>query len=128
MKVLIIENKAQKVINKLAKFNQNSIEMEILSQIFFSIQRLEDGNFELLDIKDIKGEKNKGIKEIRIKTPLNYRIFFIEIKDEIHVLDIKPKKRDKFPQSYYDTLINMIKRILRMINSVLLLFFYINKI
>lgn len=127
MQKLIIEEKAQKVINKLAKYSQNSIEFELLTNILTSIQRLEEGDFYLLDIKVIKGEKNKGVKEIRIKTPLNYRIFITEINEKIHVLDIVPKKTDKFPQSYFDTLMNMIKRIKRRVNTVLTLFFYIIK-
>lgn len=126
MQKLIIEEKAQKVINKLAKYSQNSIEFELLTNILTSIQRLEEGDFYLLDIKVIKGEKNKGVKEIRIKTPLNYRIFITEINEKIHVLDIIPKKTDKLPQSYFDILMNMIKRIKRRVNTVLTLFFLYN--
>ena len=41
-------------------------------------------------------------------------------KDETNLLDIREKKTDKFPQSYFDILLNMIKRIL---DGVLLILF-----
>ena len=115
-----ISEKAQKKINKLSEHGENSIEFKLLTNIMFSIERLEKDETNLLDIKLIKGRKNKLLKEIRIKHPLNYRIFFTEIKNNIHILDIREKKTDRFPQSYFDILLNMIKRIL---NAVLLILF-----
>ena len=115
-----ISEKAQKKINKLSEYGENSIEFKLLINIIFSIERLEKDETNLLDIKLIKGTKNKLLKEIRIKRPLNYRIFFTEINNNIHILDIREKKTDRFPQSYFDILLNMIKRIL---NAVLLILF-----
>ena len=115
-----ISEKAQKKINKLSEHGENSIEFKLLTNIMFSIERLEKDETNLLDIKLIKGTKNKLLKEIRIKCPLNYRIFFTEINNNIHILDIREKKTDRFPQSYFDILLNMIKRIL---NAVLLILF-----
>jgi len=115
-----ISEKAQKKINKLSEYRENSIEFKLLTNIIFSIERLEKDETNLLDIKLIKGTKNKLLKEIRIKRPLNYRIFFTEINNNIHILDIREKKTDRFPQSYFDILLNMIKRIL---NAVLLILF-----
>ena len=115
-----MSEKAQKKINKLSEHGENSIEFKLLTNIMFSIERLEKDETNLLDIKLIKGSKNKLLKEIRIKHPLNYRIFFTEIKSNIHILDIREKKTDKFPQSYFDILLNMIKRIL---DGVLLILF-----
>jgi len=115
-----ISEKAQKKINKLSEYRENSIEFKLLTNIIFSIERLEKDETNLLDIKLIKGTKNKLLKEIRIKHPLNYRIFFTEINNNIHILDIREKKTDRFPQSYFDILLNMIKRIL---NAVLLILF-----
>ena len=112
--------KPKKKINKLSEYRENSIEFKLLTNIMFSIERLEKDETNLLDIKLIKGSKNKLLKEIRIKHPLNYRIFFTEIKNNIHILDIREKKTDKFPQSYFDILLNMIKRIL---DGVLLILF-----
>jgi hypothetical protein len=112
--------KPKKKINKLSEYRENSIEFKLLTNIIFSIERLEKDETNLLDIKLIKGTKNKLLKEIRIKHPLNYRIFFTEINNNIHILDIREKKTDRFPQSYFDILLNMIKRIL---NAVLLILF-----
>jgi len=72
-----ISEKAQKKINKLSEYRENSIEFKLLTNIIFSIERLEKDETNLLDIKLIKGTKNKLLKEIRIKCPLNYRIFFL---------------------------------------------------
>jgi len=115
-----ISEKAQKKINKFKECGENSIEFKLLANIISSIERLEKEETNLLDIKPIKGNKNKTLKEIRIKYPLNYRIFFTEIKNNIHILDIRAKKTDKFPQSYFDILLNMVKRL---VNAVLLIMF-----
>ena len=115
-----ISEKAQKKINKFKECGENSIEFKLLANIISSIERLEKEETNLLDIKPIKGNKNKTLKEIRIKYPLNYRIFFTEIKNNIHILDIRAKKTDNFPQSYFDILLNMVKRL---VNAVLLIMF-----
>lgn len=115
---LEVHPKAQKIIEKLQKYKPDSIERELLIVILTSIERLEKREFELLDIRKIQGEKNKGLKEIRIHSPLNYRIFFQEIEGCFYVAEICAKKTDKFPQSFFDTIINRLKKMIYMIVSL----------
>ena len=86
-----ISEKAQKKINKFKECGENSIEFKLLANIISSIERLEKEETNLLDINPIKGNKNKTLKET-----------------------------DKFPQSYFDILLNMVKRL---VNAVLLIMF-----
>ena len=55
-----ISEKAQKKINKLSEYRENSIEFKLLTNIIFSIERLEKDETNLLDIKLIKGTKNNS--------------------------------------------------------------------
>lgn len=74
-----------------------------------AVKKLEREEEYLLTIKSIKG--NGNLKEIIIKSPLSYRIFFIEYNGEYYiVLDIQAKKQNKFPQKYFDTILNRIER------------------
>ena len=74
--------------------------------------------------KDISKEEIKKYSEyLKISEEPNseeWNDFFTEIKNNIHILDIRAKKTDKFPQSYFDILLNMVKRL---VNAVLLIMF-----
>ena len=54
---------------------------------------------------------NKNLYEIRIKSPLNYRIFYYDNNGKLYiVLDIIEKKTSKLPQKYFDDILKRIER------------------
>lgn len=106
---IVLDKEAIKVIKYLAKYHKNSIEYKLLEEIFKSFEMLENELINELDIKNIKN--NKLLKEIRIKKPLNYRIFFVEEDNTYYiVLDIIEKKVNKFSQKYFTNILKRIER------------------
>lgn len=98
-----LTDKAKKAMKKLAGKNK-----ELFAEVHKKIEQFAKGNYELLDLKPIirKSKKNK-IKEIRIKSPGSYRVFYIHISEEnnsILIVDGREKKIRKFSFSYFDTL------------------------
>ncbi|WP_187105774.1 type II toxin-antitoxin system RelE/ParE family toxin [Fusobacterium nucleatum] len=89
--------------------SKNSIEYKLGLKISESILLLENEKNYLLDIKSIKA--NKNLYEIRIKSPLNYRIFYYDNNGKLYiVLDIIEKKTNKLPQKYFDDILKRIER------------------
>ncbi|MDR1835477.1 MAG: hypothetical protein LBQ96_06710 [Fusobacteriaceae bacterium] len=72
-----------------------------------SIDHLERRRYEFLNIKLIQ-RKKKPVKiyEIIIKYPLEYRIFYREIRErnEIWILDMRMKKKNAFQSKYFEIL------------------------
>lgn len=74
-----LDKKADKILENLLSNSKNSIEYKLGLKISESILLLENEKNYLLDIKSIKA--NKNLYEIRIKSPLNYRIFTMIIME-----------------------------------------------
>ena len=78
-----LDKKVDKILENLLSNSKNSIEYKLGLKISESILLLENEKNYLLDIKSIKA--NKNLYEIRIKSPLNYRIFYYDNNGkEIH--------------------------------------------
>lgn len=107
MRVKLVKE-AKKILKNLLDNSKNSAEYRVGNAIVEALGYLEAGRIEFLDIKTIKG--NKQLKEIRISSPLNYRVFFTEYEIFYIILDIKHKKDRKFPQKYFDILSKRIER------------------
>ena len=104
-----LDKKADKILENLLSNSKNSIEYKLGLKISESILLLENGKNYLLDIKSIKA--NKNLYEIRIKSPLNYRIFYYDNNGKLYiVLDIIEKKTNKFPQKYFDDILKRMER------------------
>ena len=102
-----LDKDTEKDLEELLSNSKNSIEYKVGLKISESIEHLKNQRKHLLDIKSIKA--NKNLYEIRIKSPLNYRIFYYDNNGELCiVLDIIEKKTSKLPQKYFD---NILKRV-----------------
>jgi len=98
-----ITDRAKKALKKLV--NKDN---ELLAEINNKIIQLAKGNHELLDLKPIKRKKKKyNINEIRIKSPISYRVFYVHIfekNNNILIVDGRKKKVSKFKSKYFDQL------------------------
>ena len=104
-----LDKKADKILENLLSNSKNSIEYKVGLKISESIEHLKNQRKHLLDIKSIKA--NKNLYEIRIKSPLNYRIFYYDNNGELCiVLDIIEKKTSKLPQKYFDNILKRVER------------------
>ena len=104
-----LDKDTEKDLEELLSNSKNSIEYKVGLKISESIEHLKNQRKHLLDIKSIKA--NKNLYEIRIKSPLNYRIFYYDNNGELCiVLDIIEKKTSKLPQKYFDDILKRIER------------------
>ena len=104
-----LDKKADKILENLLSNSKNSIEYKVGLKISESIENLKEQRRHLLDIKSIKA--NKNLYEIRIKSPLNYRIFYYDNNGKLYiVLDIIEKKSNKLSQKYFDNILKRIER------------------
>ena len=97
-----LDKKADKILENLLSNSKNSIEYKLGLKISESILLLENEKNYLLDIKSIKA--NKNLYEIRIKSPLNYRIFYYDNNGKLYIV------LDKLPQKYFDDILKRIER------------------
>lgn len=104
-----LDKDTEKDLEELLSNSKNSIEYKVGLKISESIEHLKNQRKNLLDIKSIKA--NKNLYEIRIKSPLNYRIFYYDNNGELCiVLDIIEKKTSKLPQKYFDSILKRVER------------------
>ena len=104
-----LDKDTEKDLEELLSNSKNSIEYKVGLKISESIEHLKNQRKHLLDIKSIKASKN--LYEIRIKSPLNYRIFYYDNNGELCiVLDIIEKKTSKLPQKYFDNILKRVER------------------
>ena len=104
-----LDKDTEKDLEELLSNSKNSIEYKVGLKISESIEHLKNQRKHLLDIKSIKD--NKNLYEIRIKSPLNYRIFYYDNNGELCiVLDIIEKKTSKLPQKYFDNILKRVER------------------
>ena len=104
-----LDKDTEKDLEELLSHSKNSIEYKVGLKISESIEHLKNQRKHLLDIKSIKA--NKNLYEIRIKSPLNYRIFYYDNNGELCiVLDIIEKKTSKLPQKYFDNILKRVER------------------
>ncbi|RRD35513.1 hypothetical protein EII28_09780 [Fusobacterium nucleatum] len=104
-----LDKDTEKDLEELLSNSKNSIEYKVGLKISESIEHLKNQRKHLLDIKSIKA--NKNLYEIRIKSPLNYRIFYYDNNGELCiVLDIIEKKTSKLPQKYFDNILKRVER------------------
>jgi hypothetical protein len=104
-----LDKDTEKDLEELLSNSKNSIEYKVGLKISESIEHLKNQRKHLLDIKSIKA--NKNLYEIRIKSPLNYRIFYYDNNGELCiVLDIIEKKTSKLPQKYFDSILKRVER------------------
>ena len=104
-----LDKDAEKDLDDLLSNSENSIEYKVGLKISESIENLKEQRRHLLDIKSIKA--NKNLYEIRIKSPLNYRIFYYDNNGKLYnVLDIIEKKSNKLSQKYFDNILKRIER------------------
>lgn len=104
-----LDKDTEKDLEELLSNSKNSIEYKVGLKISESIEHLKNQRKHLLDIKSIKA--NKNLYEIRIKSPLNYRIFYYDNNEELCiVLDIIEKKTSKLPQKYFDSILKRVER------------------
>ena len=104
-----LDKDTEKDLEELLSNSKNSIEYKVGLKISESIEHLKNQRKHLLDIKSIKA--NKNLYEIRIKSPLNYRIFYYDNNGKLYiVLDIIEKKTNKLPQKYFDDILKRIER------------------
>ena len=79
-----LDKKVDKILENLLSNSKNSIEYKLGLKISESILLLENEKNYLLDIKSIKA--NKNLYEIRIKSPLNYRIFYYDNNGKLYIV------------------------------------------
>lgn len=104
-----LDKDTEKDLEELLSNSKNSIEYKVGLKISESIEHLKNQRKHLLDIKSIKA--NKNLYEIRMKSPLNYRIFYYDNNGELCiVLDIIEKKTSKLPQKYFDNILKRVER------------------
>lgn len=104
-----LDKDTEKDLEELLSNSKNSIEYKVGLKISESIEHLKNQRKHLLDIKSIKA--NKNLYEIRIKSPLNYRIFYYDNNGELCiVLDIIEKKTSKLSQKYFDSILKRVER------------------
>ena len=104
-----LDKDTEKDLEELLSNSKNSIEYKVGLKISESIEHLKNQRKHLLDIKSIKA--NKNLYEIRMKSPLNYRIFYYDNNGELCiVLDIIEKKTSKLPQKYFDSILKRVER------------------
>ena len=104
-----LDKDTEKDLEELLSNSKNSIEYKVGLKISESIEHLKNQRKHLLDIKSIKA--NKNLYEIRIKSPLNYRIFYYDNNGKLYiVLDIIEKKTSKLPQKYFDNILKRVER------------------
>lgn len=101
-------DKEYKNLEEKSHENENA---KLIAKIMDSFDALESDEKFRLDIKIITREKKRPIYEVRIKTPINYRIFYSIKKEtkEIWVLDMKEKKVPKFSAEYFRSLFRLQK-------------------
>lgn len=106
-----LTEKAKKSFKKL-----NGKDNALLAEVKKKLDLLAKGEFDSLTIKLIvRKKKTFKIKEIVIKSPNSYRIFYIHIlerNNEILIVDGRKKKARKFSSSYFDKLDICIKNYL----------------
>ena len=104
-----LDKDTEKDVEELLSNSKNFIEYKVGWKISESIEHLKNQRKHLLDIKSIKA--NKNLYEIRMKSPLNYRIFYYDNNGELCiVLDIIEKKTSKLPQKYFDNILKRVER------------------
>ena len=104
-----LDKDTEKDLEELLSNSKNSIEYKVGLKISESIEHLKNQRKHLLDIKSIKA--NKNLYEIRMKSTLNYRIFYYDNNGELCiVLDIIEKKTSKLPQKYFDNILKRVER------------------
>ncbi len=110
-----IISQAQKELEKIGKTDKR-----LYAEIIKKLEQMEKGNFEVLDIKNIKRDKGFDIMEIRIKFPSSYRVFYFEIlkKEKIWIIAGIRKKVDALSSDYFKMLDERIKSILEGENEV----------
>lgn len=106
-----LSNRSEKEYKNLEEKSHENENIKLLVKIMDSFDALESDEKFRLDIKTITREKKRPIYEIRIKTPVNYRIFYSIKKEtkEIWVLDMKEKKVPKFSAEYFKGLFRLQK-------------------
>jgi mRNA-degrading endonuclease RelE of RelBE toxin-antitoxin system len=103
--------KMEKSIRKLAEEDK-----ELFAEVRMKLQLFQKGEFEKLEIKPIKRQKQKHkISEIVIKSPGSYRLFYVVIdtKNKTAVfIDGRKKKKQKFNTAYFSQLDKSLDRYL----------------
>lgn len=91
----------------------NSEDKRLTATIIKKIEILEDNKIEQLDIEQIKRKgSHHRIMELKIKSPQNYRVFYVyllEQNNEILLVDGRRKKVNKFPNRYFEDLDRVIE-------------------